>query len=87
MIVGSITWGTDTCSLFAGNNVDLPVYAGEIQATNLDMHVGIVSTLTGKSLPCPPLQRGATARVVDEEEERELICLIPFPAQPLGFWN
>ncbi|CAO1615847.1 unnamed protein product [Parajaminaea phylloscopi] len=87
VLVGSITGGTDICSLFAGNNVDLPVYAGEIQAPNLGMHVGVISTSTGKALPYPPLETGGSGVSHVEGEEGELVCLTPFPAQPLSFWN
>jgi acetoacetyl-CoA synthetase len=39
LILGSITGGTDICSLFAGHNVALPVYRGEIQCICLGMKV------------------------------------------------
>lgn len=83
VLVGSITGGTDICSLFAGNNVDVPVYAGEIQAPNLGMHVAVLDAATGKERPYPPL---AAAQDTKDEEEGELVCLMPFPCQPLGFW-
>ncbi|WVQ99868.1 acetoacetate-CoA ligase [Kwoniella sp. CBS 9459] len=35
VIVGSITGGTDICSVFAGRNTSLPVYKGEIQSRML----------------------------------------------------
>ncbi|WVF72649.1 acetoacetate-CoA ligase [Kwoniella sp. CBS 6097] len=35
VIVGSITGGTDICSVFAGRNTSLPVYRGEIQSRML----------------------------------------------------
>lgn len=87
VLIGSITGGTDICSLFAGNNVDLPVHAGEIQCPNLGMHVGIISTLTGKPLQIPTLAAASHGQDSNNEEEGELVCLAPFPAQPLGFWN
>lgn len=39
LVLGSITGGTDICSLFAGHNVSLPVYRGEIQCICLGMKV------------------------------------------------
>lgn len=35
ILLGSITGGTDICSLFAGHNTSLPVYRGEIQCRML----------------------------------------------------
>lgn len=39
VLVGSITGGTDICSLFAGHCATLPVYKGEIQCRCLGMAV------------------------------------------------
>lgn len=83
ILVGSITGGTDICSLFAGNNVDVPVYAGEIQAPNLGMHVAVLDAETRKEKPYPPHHHGGSE---EAEAEGELACLTPFPCQPLGFW-
>lgn len=79
--VGSITGGTDICSLFAGNNACLPVYPGEIQGPNLGMHVGIMSE-SGQVVSFPPLTSSSSSM-----QEGDLVCLSPFPAQPLYFWN
>lgn len=94
VLVGSITGGTDICSLFAGNNVDLPVFAGEIQGPNLGIALGVMSTTSGRPVPFPPLQVEQRQQGVNnytdpetESEEGELVCLAPFPAQPIGFWN
>lgn len=38
-MLGSITGGTDICSLFAGHNAALPVYRGEIQCICLGMKI------------------------------------------------
>ncbi|CAO1632153.1 unnamed protein product [Sympodiomycopsis kandeliae] len=80
--LGSITGGTDICSLFAGHNESLPIYPGEIQCPNLGMHVGLM-TDDGQVLPFPPVQ-GTTTSL---DQEGNLVCLSPFPAQPLYFWN
>lgn len=81
--VGSITGGTDICSLFAGNSEDLPVYAGEIQGPNLGMHVGIINDQDGRVVEFPPLHGTAST----SSPSGDLVCLSPFPAQPLYFWN
>ncbi|RUS31282.1 acetoacetate-CoA ligase [Jimgerdemannia flammicorona] len=39
VLLGSITGGTDICSLFAGHNAALPVYRGEIQCRCLGMKI------------------------------------------------
>lgn len=39
VMLGSITGGTDICSLFAGHNCALPVYRGEIQSIGLGMNI------------------------------------------------
>lgn len=70
--VGSITGGTDLCSLFASNNVALPVHAGELQCICLGMAVDVFDS-EGHS--CPDMVEG------------DLVCKRPFPAQPLGFWR
>ncbi|KAF7776145.1 hypothetical protein Agabi119p4_4538 [Agaricus bisporus var. burnettii] len=71
VLLGSITGGTDICSLFAGMNTALPVYRGEIQCRMLGMAIESFST-TGELNP--------------PEEEGELVCLKPFPCMPIGFW-
>lgn len=73
ILVGSITGGTDICSLFAGNNVALPVRAGELQARNLGMDIDVFDEL-GQS-------------VASSYEPGDLVCKTPFPAQPLGFYG
>ena len=72
ILIGSVTGGTDLCSLFAGHNVALPVRAGEIQARNLGMDMDVFSD-AGVS--------------VGPGIEGDLVCKSPFPAQPLGFWR
>ena len=74
ILIGSITGGTDLCSLFAGHNVALPVRAGEIQARNLGMDVAVYDS--------DSLSEITTANTVGD-----LVCKKPFPAQPLGFWK
>ncbi|KAF8913910.1 acetoacetyl-CoA synthetase [Gymnopilus junonius] len=71
VLLGSITGGTDICSLFAGMCSALPVYRGEIQCRMLGM---AVESFTPTGTPNPPGQSG------------ELVCVRPFPCMPLGFW-
>ncbi|CAE7229238.1 unnamed protein product [Rhizoctonia solani] len=71
VLLGSITGGTDICSLFAGMNSALPVYRGEVQCRMLGMAVEAFSS-EGSALPVG--------------ETGELVCVKPFPCQPAGFW-
>jgi len=71
VLLGSITGGTDICSLFAGMNTALPVYRGEIQCRMLGMAIESFSPMGEQNPP---------------DEEGELVCLKPFPCMPLGFW-
>ncbi|KAJ4478097.1 acetoacetyl-CoA synthetase [Lentinula aciculospora] len=71
VLLGSITGGTDICSLFAGMNSALPVYRGEIQCRMLGMAVEAFGP-------------DGTANPADVEGE--LVCVKPFPCMPAGFW-
>lgn len=72
VLVGSITGGTDLCSLFATHNVALPVRAGELQCFGLGMDMDVYDD-QGASVP--------------DMVEGDLVCKKPFPAQPIGFWH
>lgn len=72
VLVGSITGGTDLCSLFAEHNVALPVRAGELQCLGLAMDVDVFDE---QGQPAPDFVEG------------DLVCKKPFPAQPIGFWH
>ncbi|GAK63211.1 acetoacetyl-coa synthetase [Moesziomyces antarcticus] len=74
ILVGSITGGTDLCSLFAGHNTALPVRAGEIQARNLGMDIGVYDS-------------DSATELLEPNKVGDLVCKKPFPAQPLGFWK
>ncbi|PFH52736.1 hypothetical protein AMATHDRAFT_73869 [Amanita thiersii Skay4041] len=71
VLLGSITGGTDICSLFAGMCSALPVYRGEIQCRMLGMAIESFSPAGAAN---PPGEAG------------ELVCTKPFPCMPLGFW-
>jgi acetoacetyl-CoA synthetase len=69
--LASISGGTDIISCFALGNPIGPVYAGEIQTRGLGMKVEIFND-AGKAV------RG---------EKGELVCTLPFPSMPIGFWD
>jgi len=69
--LSSISGGTDIVSCFVLGNPIGPVWRGEIQARGLGMKVEVWSE-DGKPL------RG---------EKGELVCTLPFPSMPVGFWN
>ena len=71
--LASISGGTDLCASFVGGVPTQPVYSGEIQAPSLGMAVDFVDD-AGRSL-----ELGAGPG--------ELVCVRPFPSQPLGLWN
>ncbi|KZP00608.1 acetoacetate-CoA ligase [Calocera viscosa TUFC12733] len=71
-ILASISGGTDICSLFVGHNTSLPVYRGEVQTRMLGMGVTVYPAPVSTSL--------------QEDMEGELVCTLPFVAQPIGFW-
>lgn len=71
LLLGSITGGSDIVSCFAGQNPILPVHRGEIQSQNLGMALQCWDE-PGKSVMG---QKG------------ELVCVCPFPAMPIYFWN
>ncbi|OMJ20450.1 Acetoacetyl-CoA synthetase [Smittium culicis] len=71
VLLGSISGGTDICSLFVGACSILPVYKGEIQAIML-----------GMAIECWD-ENGN--RVVDQSGD--LVCTKPFPCMPIYFWN
>ena len=71
--LGSITGGTDIISLFGAPSPLSPVYAGEIQVRGLGMAVETWD-YQGKN-------------VTETGEPGDLVCLKPFPCQPVMFWG
>ncbi|KAF7355325.1 Acetoacetyl-CoA synthetase [Mycena sanguinolenta] len=73
ILLGSITGGTDICSLFAGMVSGLPVYAGEIQCRMLGLAVESYSEAGTLNAP---------------DEPGELVCLKKLPMHARwGFWR
>ncbi|KAE8442461.1 hypothetical protein EG329_003304 [Mollisiaceae sp. DMI_Dod_QoI] len=70
--LGSITGGTDIISLFGAPCPLLPVYAGEIQCKGLGMAIESWSP---------------DGVAVDDGQEGDLVCVKPFPCQPVTFWS
>jgi acetoacetyl-CoA synthetase len=71
LLLGSITGGTDICSLFASHNAALPVYRGEIQCRSLGMKI--------EAWTAP--QRPVFG------ESGDLVCSRLFPCMPVYFWD
>src|SRR5699024_9932946 len=71
LLVSSISGGTDIVSCFALGNPLLPVYRGELQSLGLGLDVAVVND-NGEPV---------------SGEKGELVCLTPFPACPVAFWN
>ena len=70
--LASMSGGTDIVSCFVGGDPTGPVWRGEIQARALGMRVEVFDD-EGRSVP--PGEKG------------ELVCTLPFPSMPIGFWN
>ena len=73
MHLASIAGGTDIVSCFVLGHPMLPVWRGEVQVAGLGMAVDVFDA-SGK-----PLKQGGG--------KGELVCTVPFPSMPIGFWN
>lgn len=71
--LGSITGGTDIVSLFGAPSQISPVYTGEIQVRGLGMAVEVWN-FEGKN-------------ITETGEPGDLVCVKPFPCQPVQFWG
>jgi acetoacetyl-CoA synthetase len=69
--LASMSGGTDIIGCFVGGNPVGPVWQGEIQARELGMRVEVFDEM-GR-----PVVR----------QKGELVCTMPFPSMPIGFWN
>ena len=72
ILLGSITGGTDIISLFGACCPILPVHRGEIQCRALGMAVSVYDH--------------AANDISATGEAGDLVCLKPFPVQPVMFW-
>ena len=70
--LASISGGTDIVSCFVLGVPTKPVWRGEIQGRGLGMKVEVFDERR-HSLP--------------HGEKGELVCTMPFPSMPVGFWN
>jgi acetoacetyl-CoA synthetase len=69
--LASVSGGTDIVGCFVGGNPVAPVWRGEIQTRGLALKVDVFD------------EAGRPVR----EEKGELVCTMPFPSMPVGFWN
>jgi acetoacetyl-CoA synthetase len=70
--LASISGGTDIVSCFVGGVPIAPVWKGEIQGRGLGMKVEVFDD---------------EGRALGVGEKGELVCTMPFPSMPVGFWN
>lgn len=70
--LASISGGTDIVSCFMLGNPTKPVYSQELQGAGLGLAVDV---FTNDGKPATVGEKG------------ELVCIKPFPCQPVGFWN
>lgn len=71
VMLGSITGGTDICSLFAGHNAALPVYRGEIQCICLGMNIQAWNEFQKPVYGTPA----------------DLVCVTAFPCMPIEMYG
>ncbi|KAK7728734.1 hypothetical protein SLS53_009387 [Cytospora paraplurivora] len=76
--LASITGGTDIISLFGAPCPLLPVRVGEIQCVGLGMAVEVVDSASPADDPRP---------VEPSDAPGDLVCVRPFPCQPLTFFG
>ena len=71
--LASISGGTDLCACFVCGDPTRPVFAGEIQGPGLAMAVEVFSP--------------DGVAVTEPGQKGELVCSVPFPSVPVGFWG
>lgn len=69
--LASMSGGTDICGCFLAGIPTEPVYRGELQGPCLGMATDVFNA------------QGKSAAI---DEKGELVCTLPFPSKPLGFW-
>ena len=70
--LASLSGGTDICGCFVASIPTLPVYRGEIQGPCLGMATKVFD---------------ANGMETKDSEKGELVCTVPFPSKPIGFWG
>lgn len=70
--LASMSGGTDICGCFVASIPTLPVYRGELQGPCLGMATKVFDA------------HGNQAKT---DEKGELVCTVPFPSKPIGFWG
>ncbi len=75
--LASITGGTDIISLFGAPCPLLPVHAGAVQCAGLGMAIAVADSASPADSP----------RLVPAGEEGDLVCIKPFPCEPLTFYD
>jgi acetoacetyl-CoA synthetase len=70
--LASMSGGTDICGCFLAGVPTQPVYRGELQGPCLGMATDVFNS------------EGESAAM---DEKGELVCTVPFPSKPIGFWN
>ena len=69
--LASMSGGTDICGCFLAGVPTQPVYRGELQGPCLGMATDVFDS------------KGKSAAI---DEKGELVCTVPFPSKPIGFW-
>ncbi|KIH92157.1 acetoacetyl-CoA synthetase [Sporothrix brasiliensis 5110] len=75
--LASITGGTDIISLFGAPCPLLPVTAGAVQCAGLGMAIAVADSASASDDP----------KLVPAGEEGDLVCIKPFPCEPLTFYD
>ena len=70
--LASMSGGTDICGCFLAGIPTQPVFRGELQGPALGMATDVFNS-AGKSAAI--------------DEKGELVCTVPFPSKPIGFWG
>ena len=70
--LASMSGGTDICGCFAAGIPTQSVYRGELQGPVLGMATDVYDV------------QGNSAA---SDEKGELVCTVPFPSKPIGFWG
>ena len=69
--LASMSGGTDICGCFLAGVPTQPVYRGELQGPCLGMATDVYNS------------KGESAAF---DDKGELVCTVPFPSKPIGFW-